>query len=145
MAANSVKKTIPNGIFCSEIWLSSAPTVRAPSDGVNTQMVTSEAASVNGDEIPARLVQQAWQDRQSELQQQIRDELPPELVRAEQQKLLDGFIDREVMVQRARESGYHVSDRELAVVTSKGPKSERETWRRIDHGDPKYPKCVPVK
>ena len=83
--------------------------------------VTSEAASVNGDEIPARLVQQAWQDRQSELQQQIRDELPPELVRAEQQKLLDGFIDREVMVQRARESGYHVSDRELAETLRQIP------------------------
>jgi peptidyl-prolyl cis-trans isomerase D len=83
--------------------------------------VTSEAASVNGDEIPARLVQQAWQDRQSELQQQIRDELPPELVRAEQQKLLDEFIDREVMVQRARESGYYVSDRELAETLRQIP------------------------
>ena len=38
---------------------------------------------------------QAWQDRQSQLQQQIRDELPAELVRTEQQKLLDEFIDRD--------------------------------------------------
>jgi peptidyl-prolyl cis-trans isomerase D len=83
--------------------------------------VTNEAASVNGEEIPARLVQQAWQDRQSELQQQIRDELPPELVRAEQQRLLDGFIDRELMVQRARKSGYHVSDRELAETLRQIP------------------------
>ena len=83
--------------------------------------VTNEAASVNGDEIPARLVQQAWQDRQSQLQQQIRDELPPELVRTEQRKLLDEFIDREVMVQRARESGYYVSDRELAQTLRQIP------------------------
>jgi peptidyl-prolyl cis-trans isomerase D len=75
--------------------------------------VTTEAAKVNGDEISAQAVQKAWQDRQSELQQRLRDELPPALVDTEQQKLLDEFIDRELIAQRARESGYRVSDREL--------------------------------
>jgi peptidyl-prolyl cis-trans isomerase D len=83
--------------------------------------VTNEAASVNGEDIPARLVQQAWQDRQTELHQQVRDELPPDLVRAEQQQLVDGFIDRELLVQRARKSGYRVSDRELAETLQQIP------------------------
>jgi peptidyl-prolyl cis-trans isomerase D len=73
----------------------------------------SAAATVNGEDIPARLVLQSWQDRQSQLQQQLRDELPPELVRSEQARILDQYIDRELLVQRAQESGYRVSDREL--------------------------------
>ena len=83
--------------------------------------VTSEAAEVNGQDIPARLVLQAWQDRQSELQQRIRDELPPDLVKSEQQKLIDEFIDRELLVQRAHESGYRVSDRELVETLRQIP------------------------
>ncbi|MGI9246439.1 MAG: peptidyl-prolyl cis-trans isomerase, partial [Steroidobacteraceae bacterium] len=63
----------------------------------------------------------AWQDRQSQLQQQLRDQLPPELVKAEQQKLLDEFINRELVVQRARESGYRVSDRQLAETLQSFP------------------------
>jgi len=75
---------------------------------------TTAAATVNGEKIPAQAVVNAWQERQSQLQQQLRDELPPELVRAEQQQLVDDFIARELLVQRANESGYRVSDRELA-------------------------------
>ena len=83
--------------------------------------VTTEAASVNGEDIPAEAVRQAWQDRQSELQQQMRDELPPELVKSEQERLIDEFITRELLVQRAHESGYRVSDRELAETLTKIP------------------------
>lgn len=83
--------------------------------------VTSAAASVNGRDIPAATVQQAWQDRQSELQQQLRDELPPELVKAEQSRLLDEYITRELLVQRANDSGYRVSDRELAETLTQIP------------------------
>lgn len=83
--------------------------------------VASAAAKVNGESISAPLVLKSWQDRQSELQQQQRDELPPALVKAEQQKLLDEFIDRELLAQRARESGYRVSDRELAETLQQIP------------------------
>ena len=83
--------------------------------------VTAEAAEVNGEDIPAQLVLQAWQDRHSELQQQLRDELPPALVKSEQQKLIDQFIDRELLIQRAHESGYRVSDRELAETLRQIP------------------------
>jgi peptidyl-prolyl cis-trans isomerase D len=82
--------------------------------------VTTAAAKVNGQEVSAEAVRRAWQDRQTELQQLTRDEIPPEIVRSEQARLVDQFIDRELLVQRAHESGYRVSDRELA-----------ETLRRI--------------
>jgi len=83
--------------------------------------VTSAAATVNGRDISQEAVRQAWQDRQTELQTQLRDELPPELVKAEQAKLIDEFITRELLVQRAHESGYRVSDRELAEAITRIP------------------------
>ncbi len=83
--------------------------------------VTSAAATVNGQDIPAETVRQAWQDRQSELQQQTRDVLSPELVQSEQARLVDDFIARELLVQRAHESGYRVSDRELAETLTQIP------------------------
>ncbi len=82
---------------------------------------TSAAATVNGKDISQAAVRQAWQDRQAELQTQLRDELPPELVKSEQAKLVDDFITRELLLQRAHESGYRVSDRELAESITRIP------------------------
>ena len=83
--------------------------------------VTSAAATVNGRDISQETVRQAWQDRQTELQTQLRDELPPELVKSEQARLIDEFITRELLVQRAHDSGYRVSDRELAEAITRIP------------------------
>ena len=83
--------------------------------------LTTAAATVNGEDIPAPVIRQAWQDRQTELQQAVRDELPPEVIKTEQEKLLDDYITRELLVQRANESGYRVSDRELAEAIQKIP------------------------
>ncbi|RPI59447.1 MAG: hypothetical protein EHM50_09185, partial [Lysobacterales bacterium] len=41
-------------------------------------------------------------------------ELPPDVVKTEQQLLLENFIRRELLLQRAAELGYRVSDQELA-------------------------------
>ena len=82
---------------------------------------TSAAATVNGKDISQEAVRRAWQDRQTELQTQLRNELPPELVKSEQAKLVDEFITRELMVQRAHDSGYRVSDRELAESITRIP------------------------
>lgn len=76
--------------------------------------VATAAAKVNGQKIPVETLRRAWQDRQAELQQALRDELPAELVRTEQDRLLTEFISRELLVQRANELGYRVSDKELA-------------------------------
>ncbi|MDH4311550.1 MAG: SurA N-terminal domain-containing protein [Gammaproteobacteria bacterium] len=83
--------------------------------------VNSAAATVNGKDISQEAVRRAWQERQTELQTQRRDELPPELVKSEQARLLDDFIARELLVQRAHESGYRVSDRELAESITRIP------------------------
>jgi len=82
---------------------------------------TSAAATVNGKDIPQEAVRRAWQDRQTELQTQLRNELPPEIVKSEQAKLVDEFIARELLVQRAHDSGYRVSDRELAESITRIP------------------------
>lgn len=83
--------------------------------------VNVAAAKVNGEKIPVEAVRRAWQNRQSELQQTLRDELPAELVKSEQQRLLDDFIRRELLLQRAADLGYHVSDRELAQALAQIP------------------------
>ncbi|MCJ7453690.1 MAG: SurA N-terminal domain-containing protein [Steroidobacteraceae bacterium] len=72
------------------------------------------AAKVNGESIPVEQVRRAWQQRQTELQQATRDELPAALVNAEQTKLLNEFIDREVLIQHATKMGYRVSDLVIA-------------------------------
>jgi peptidyl-prolyl cis-trans isomerase D len=76
--------------------------------------VEKSAATVNGDAIPLPVVRKAWQDRQSQLQQQLRAELPEALVKSEQRKLLDEYISRELAVQRAHQMGYRIGDAELA-------------------------------
>src|SRR5690606_27746872 len=72
------------------------------------------AAKVNGTEIPLQTVRNAWQQRQTELQQILRDDLPADLVRAQQQMVLERFIHETLLTQRAREQGYRVSDDVLA-------------------------------
>jgi peptidyl-prolyl cis-trans isomerase D len=75
--------------------------------------VTTAAAKVNGEDVPVEAVRRAWQDRQTELQRVTRDELPEDLVKSEQQRLLTEFITRELLVQRANKLGYRVSDKEI--------------------------------
>jgi len=83
--------------------------------------VTAAAAKVNGEEISMQAVQRAWQDRQNELQQVLRDELPESLVKSEQQQLLDDFIRRELLAQRATEAGFRVSDADLVEAIAAIP------------------------
>jgi peptidyl-prolyl cis-trans isomerase D len=75
---------------------------------------TASAAKVNGSGIPIEKVRRAWQERQTELQQMLRSELPEELVASEQQRLLDDMIRRELLLQQAGQLGYRVSDEQLA-------------------------------
>ena len=74
----------------------------------------ADAARVNGEKISADVMLRAWQDRQSQLQQIMRTELPPDLVKAQQSELLDERIRVVLLTQRARELGYRASDAEVA-------------------------------
>lgn len=76
----------------------------------------SYALQVNGEEIALDDVREAWQQRQSRLQQQIDGEIPAEQRRALQQQLLNEYIGATLLRQRARERGLRVDDR--AVVTA---------------------------
>jgi peptidyl-prolyl cis-trans isomerase D len=71
------------------------------------------AAKVNGESISAEQVRRAWQQRQGELQQAMRDELPPALVKEEQAKLLNDSVRREVLLQHVNRMGYRVSDQTM--------------------------------
>jgi len=70
----------------------------------------SAAAKVNGESIPVEQVRRAWQERQTELQQAARNELPEAVVKAEQKKVIEEFVNREVLVQHVNAMGYRVSD-----------------------------------
>ena len=43
--------------------------------------VNEAAATVNGEKVPVEAMRRAWQNRQAELQQALRDEMPPEMAR----------------------------------------------------------------
>ena len=70
----------------------------------------SFAAKVDGESIPTETVRRAWQQRQSQLQQMLRDELPPDMVKSQQASLLDQFVQESLLKQRAERFGYRVSD-----------------------------------
>jgi peptidyl-prolyl cis-trans isomerase D len=81
----------------------------------------SYAAQVDGEDIPSETVRRAWQQRQSQLQQMLRDELPPDMVKSQQAMLLDQFVQQELLKQRAEKYGYRVSDQELAQKVMEYP------------------------
>jgi peptidyl-prolyl cis-trans isomerase D len=74
----------------------------------------SYAAKVDGESIPAETVRRAWQQRQSQLQQMLRNELPADMAKSQQTALLDQYIKQSLLTQRANELGYKVSDEALA-------------------------------
>jgi peptidyl-prolyl cis-trans isomerase D len=74
----------------------------------------SYAAKVDGERIPIETVRRAWQQRQSQLQQMLRDELPPDMVKTQQAALLDQFVQQSLLTQRAKDFGYRVGDEQLA-------------------------------
>src|SRR5688572_31932162 len=72
------------------------------------------AAKVDGESIPLETVRRAWQQRQSQLQQMLRNELPPDMAKAQQTALLDQYIQQTLLTKRANDLGYKVSDEVLA-------------------------------
>ena len=83
--------------------------------GLNFQSSAATfAAKVDGEKIPVETVQRAWQQRQSQLQQMMRGELPEEMVKQQQKAMLDEFVRVRMLTQRANKFGYRVSDEALA-------------------------------
>src|SRR5262249_30878891 len=88
-------------------------------DFKNTQRTF--AAQVDGERIPIETVQSAWQRRQSQLQQMLRGELPPDMVKSQQAMVLDQFVTERLLKQRAERFGYRVTDQELARAVMERP------------------------
>ncbi|MET0533522.1 MAG: SurA N-terminal domain-containing protein [Steroidobacter sp.] len=74
----------------------------------------SFAAKVDGERIPVETVRRAWQQRQSQLQQMLRNEIPAEIAKAQQTALLDQYIQQTLLTKRANDLGYKVNDQALA-------------------------------
>ena len=68
---------------------------------------------VNGEEIPVVTLQNAWQERQSQYQQQVKAEIPADVRTRLQDQLLDQYTRTTLLRQRAQERGYRVSDAAL--------------------------------
>jgi peptidyl-prolyl cis-trans isomerase D len=73
------------------------------------------AVKVNGEKVPVQTVQRAWQQRLSQMQQMLRGEVPPDLVKAQQTAMLDQFVQQTLLKQRAEDFGYQVNDEALAT------------------------------
>ena len=85
--------------------------------GVSLQDVTStanSAAEVNGDSISLTTVQNAWQERQTELQQSLAGEIPEVLRKQQQDMLLNQMIRSQLVQQRAGKLGFRISDDDIA-------------------------------
>lgn len=68
------------------------------------------ALKVNGEEVPAARVQQSWQERQSQYQQQTRSDIPAAVRTQLQNQLLEQYVRETLMRQRSMESGFRVPD-----------------------------------
>lgn len=81
---------------------------------MQTSMTSTYAAEVNGTEISLQSAQQAWQDRQNQLQQMFQGPIP-DAVKKEQQKLvLDQLIRSQLLQERVEKLNLHVSDEMLS-------------------------------
>ncbi|MET0660045.1 MAG: SurA N-terminal domain-containing protein, partial [Steroidobacteraceae bacterium] len=70
--------------------------------GVDFQSSANDyAAKVDGTKISAETVRNAWQRRQSQLQQMMRADLPPEMVKSQQKAMLDEQVRTTLLTQRA--------------------------------------------
>jgi peptidyl-prolyl cis-trans isomerase D len=90
------------------------------------------AAKVNGEEISLDEVQDAARNRLAMFQQIAPDGLTPEQEARIRADVIDGFVRREVLAQRARKQGYRVSTEALTKAISEIPQFQVDG--NFDHG-----------
>src|SRR5262249_3776037 len=71
------------------------------------------AAKVDGEKIPLRDAQEAWQQQQMRWQQQIGSELPADMKTRLQDQLLEGMVRDTLIGKASRDLGYRVSSDQL--------------------------------
>jgi len=72
------------------------------------------AASVNGDKISLNEAHAAWQQQQTQLQQQLHGDIPDILKKTQQQAIMDRLVNTQLLQQQINKLGYGVSDEALA-------------------------------
>jgi peptidyl-prolyl cis-trans isomerase D len=82
----------------------------------------SYGLKVNGEEIPATTLQQSWQERLSQMQQQFKGELPPALRERLQEQFINENVRETLLRQRARAEGFRVGD-EAVINAYQGEKA----------------------
>jgi peptidyl-prolyl cis-trans isomerase D len=82
---------------------------------------TSYGVRVNGEKIPLQQLQRSWQERLSQLQQASHGALPDEVVKAQQQALVDDLVRQKLLTQRADDLGYRASNALLAETIQQFP------------------------
>jgi peptidyl-prolyl cis-trans isomerase D len=78
--------------------------------------VANSAAEVNGDSISLTALQNAWQQRQNELQRAFNTGVPDALKQQEQDSLLKQMIRTQLVQQRVGKLGFKVSDDDIAAA-----------------------------
>ncbi|MGE0114047.1 MAG: SurA N-terminal domain-containing protein [Steroidobacteraceae bacterium] len=76
----------------------------------------NSAAEVNGEQIKLTTLQNAWRQRQAELQQVFKSELPESLKKQQQEAVLQQLIRAQLLQQRAASQGFRVSDTAIAEM-----------------------------
>src|SRR6266849_3979829 len=76
----------------------------------------SYGLKVNGEEVPANLLQNAWQEQQSKYQQQLKADMPPAMRTRLQDQLLDQYVRETLVRQRAIDRGFRVNDEAVAAA-----------------------------
>jgi peptidyl-prolyl cis-trans isomerase D len=90
--------------------------------GINwTLGAPTYAAKVNGQEIPAGEVRQAYQQQLAQFQRRMNTPLDESARNAIKQRVLDDFVANEALLTRLTKLGYRVSDSDLLTAMSQVP------------------------
>jgi len=82
---------------------------------------TSYAAEAGGQKIPAEQARNAWLNQQTQYQQQLGREIPPDMKARMQDQLLEQMIRQSLLTERSKELGYRVSDAEIMKAVREEP------------------------
>ncbi len=85
--------------------------------GIELRSITSapdSAVEVNGDSIKLTTVRNAWQQRRSELQQELKGDIPESRQKQEQDELINELIRSKLLQQRTQSLGFRASDVDVA-------------------------------
>jgi peptidyl-prolyl cis-trans isomerase D len=93
---------------------------------MNIAGTSAYAVKVNGTEVSADSVREAWSDQQARWQQQFGGDIPEETRKVLQDNLLETFVRRALISERSTEAGYRVDAARLREAI------EQETAFQVD-------------